>query len=110
MSENLTPEQKEEISKKEARIEALSVQRGMWSQAGGAGGRMALQANTEIAKLQEEIDSIKNGTNNSEIIRIGREIAKLKTIRSKATLLEKPKFNGQIRKLKKELNVAKRKR
>ena len=104
MNENLTEEQKEELRKIDERIDDLRQHQSMWAKAGGMGGSMAIKAMGEIEDLEIKKKDIVNGTNNYKIITLGREIAKLKSVRRKATLLEKFSLSSEIRKRTRELN------
>ena len=110
MKDNLTKEQKEELEKIEERIEDLKLHRGMWAKAGGVGGKMALQAITEIKLLEIKRDDIINGTNNYEITLKENEIKSLKHLKEQANILKKRKYSKQIKQSEEELENLKTKR
>ena len=110
MKNNLTDEQKDELKKIENKINELKSHRGMWAKAGGVGGRMALQAMSEIELLEIKRDDIINGTNKYEILLKEKEIKSLKLLREEATFLKRRKYSKQIKQSEEELENLKTKR
>ena len=105
MKNNLTDEQKEE-----KKINELKSQRGMWAKAGGVGGRMALQAMSEIKLLEIKRDDIIYGTHRYEVCLKEKEIKSLKLLREQATFLKRRKYSKQIKQSEEELENLKTKR
>ena len=101
-------ENKEErIKEIDKRIALLKDHTVMWGRAGGMGGKMAMQALTEIKELEMEKDDLINDTHNLEIRNKEREIKRLKALKEEAMFLKKMKYSKEISKQEEELNNLK---
>ena len=99
--DSLNPEKKEQLDKVEKKIKDLEEHRHMWFKAGGMGGRMAMDATTEIEDLKILRSDIINGTNHYAKIEEYREaveeLKRLKAKREKATFFKKFKIDKEIK-------------
>lgn len=105
----LTQEEREKrISEIEARIAELEQHRSMWFHAGGMGGRMAFQANSEIAELRLKIDDLKRGTHLFERSELQKQINLLNCDLEDAYFFERFKIKRAIKLRKNRLEELKK--
>ena len=105
----LTQEEREKkISQLEARIADLEQHRSMWFRAGGMGGRMASQANSEIEELRLKIDDLKRGTHHFERLELEKQISLLKLESEDYVLFKKKKKKRAIKLKKNRLEELKK--
>ena len=103
----MSEEWKKRINEIDKRIEDLQNHSIMWSRAGGVGGRMAMQANSEISTLKKEKERLvkqvelekedkTNGTNKLNIFLIQCKIEDLQEMKKQAKFIKKIKLKSQI--------------
>ncbi len=100
-SDDLNSDKKEQLNKVEKRIKDLEEHRHMWFKAGGMGGRMAMEATTEIEDLKVLRSDIINGTNHYAKIekykQAVEELKRLKAQREKTIFFKRGKIDKEIK-------------
>lgn len=92
----------EAINKINKRIKDLKEHQIMWLKAGGMGGRMAMDACSEIKSLEEEKKLLESGKSYKDIEdlkRITNEIRMLKYYREQVFFLKRNKITKEIEEL-----------
>lgn len=94
----------ERIAEIDARIADLNAHRGMWAKSGG--GKMAMQAVTEIEELKAEKARIMDGSQ-KKIDKIQEHISELQQLKAQCHMIDfmkKMKLNGEIKNCEKQKN------
>ena len=107
MDNKLDAKYEKRLREIDKRVEDLKEHMVMWGRAGGAGGKMAMQANSEIKELLEEKERILSGTQKriDELEDI-KNILELFKKRVK-TRKRKEEYTSEIKEIKEQIKLAK---